>query len=354
MDIEIEKPCSCLDTTEGEPNSDVCSTNGEFKCGSCFCDDGWTGKTCQCNLQALSSDRELENLCSETKIVNGESVQLSTCSDRGDCLCGECFCDSGFTGKYCECAECPVYDNKICGGSERATCDCGECKCTAEWTGMFCECPTSTDKCKPPNSDEQCSGNGKCECGSCDCNRTFSGPFCESKVGAEENALCEYYEPCVRCMIDRKVDMSCDNVSLVCRGRDGREFISEFFGDIIDQKTHCIVRTTNVEGRVCEHVFSYNIDVNNLSQIRIVIDPCKPVNVAFFAVFLFVFTMIVGLIFIGILKVRNVLTDRNEYKKFEQQQMETQYNQNESPLYKSPVTKYEMPKELTEEENVFD
>lgn len=66
---------------------------------------------CQCNLQEYSSSKDLDNQCREP-IKNGNETaetKLTTtvCSDRGECLCGECVCNIKYEGKYCECDLCP-------------------------------------------------------------------------------------------------------------------------------------------------------------------------------------------------------------------------------------------------------
>jgi integrin beta 1 len=44
IDVEIDYPCTSCAALPGEPESELCSTEGEFKCGSCFCNKGFVGK----------------------------------------------------------------------------------------------------------------------------------------------------------------------------------------------------------------------------------------------------------------------------------------------------------------------
>lgn len=63
---------------------------------------------CECNLQEYSSSKELDNQCREPRTINNETQLAAPCSERGECLCGQCFCNSDYEGKYCECDSCPM------------------------------------------------------------------------------------------------------------------------------------------------------------------------------------------------------------------------------------------------------
>ena len=60
-----------------------------------------------------------------------------------------------FYGDQCQCSNmtCARYNGEICGGPERGQCDCGSCVCEKGWTGIACgkECQKSTDQCYDPN-----------------------------------------------------------------------------------------------------------------------------------------------------------------------------------------------------------
>lgn len=58
-------------------------------------------------------------------------------------------------------------------------CDCGECLCESDWTGEYCNCSTSTEACMSEDGT-LCSGRGRCECGRCVCSVPgASGDNCE-------------------------------------------------------------------------------------------------------------------------------------------------------------------------------
>ncbi|EFA79993.1 IPT/TIG domain-containing protein [Heterostelium album PN500] len=77
------------------------------------------------------------------------------CNGNGDCTCGECFCEPGFSGPFCECAgssTCEVCGDHIIQGSEQ--CDLGEgcntnCKCQ-EGYEVTEPISTSCQKLRPP------------------------------------------------------------------------------------------------------------------------------------------------------------------------------------------------------------
>ncbi|XP_043217613.1 integrin beta-PS-like [Amphibalanus amphitrite] len=127
------------------------------------------------------------------------------CSDRGECVCGECHCDTMYIkGRFCECDErsCPRVDKLICGGPNRGRCACGTCACHPGWQGFACDCPSSTASCKEPGSDRICSGKGSCECGECRCYRhegeAYSGRYCETCPTCRSK--CDTYRFCAECL----------------------------------------------------------------------------------------------------------------------------------------------------------
>lgn len=70
---------------------------------------------------------------------------------HGVCDCGECHCESGWTGQYCNCSSstesCMSDDGVLC--SDRGRCQCGHCVCSVPGaSGDKCEqCPTCGDAC---------------------------------------------------------------------------------------------------------------------------------------------------------------------------------------------------------------
>ena len=88
---QCEKACLEQNSTLSNPNQnrtkEICSGNGELKCGACECDENWEGKNCECG-----ADSNKVELCMENGVCNG----------HGTCRCGECECHEDYLGKFCQ------------------------------------------------------------------------------------------------------------------------------------------------------------------------------------------------------------------------------------------------------------
>ncbi len=56
----------------------------------CRCQKGWTKDDCSCPPEDISNE-----YCRD-------ALTGRICSDKGLCECGECDCDRGYEGKYCQ------------------------------------------------------------------------------------------------------------------------------------------------------------------------------------------------------------------------------------------------------------
>ncbi|CAL4066399.1 unnamed protein product, partial [Meganyctiphanes norvegica] len=123
----------------------------------------------------------------------------SVCSSHGVCDCGNCDCNPGFYGTYCQCNDhsCPAYNGMACGGPSRGQCRCSDCVCRPGYVGDACECSTDTSSCHKDSEDQLCSNQGTCECGTCKCNDGYQGLYCEDNV--YDAGVCERLKPCVLC-----------------------------------------------------------------------------------------------------------------------------------------------------------
>uniref|UniRef100_A0A7G3AML4 Integrin beta n=1 Tax=Lutzomyia longipalpis TaxID=7200 RepID=A0A7G3AML4_LUTLO len=344
LDIEIEDVCECLTEEIGEPNSPLCNMKGEMKCGMCICEAGWAGSQCDCELSNFDSYKALENNC-RIPIVDSRTNETSygaICSDNGQCICGECYCNAGIDGKYCDCQACPLNRGKEC--SDHGTCDCGVCKCFAEYSGDKCQCP-SNSVCNAPNTGIECSGKGKCDCGRCVCNPGSMGKFCEGE-SPEESSLCLFYEECVLCLINRRQGEICNNVKDLCSSQDGREYHNEFVQTSPDNEIRCVVTTKEKSNPnvTCRHEFAYDNTIDGETFLQIYMKNCKPVNTAYLSVMVALATIVAGLLGIIAYKCHNIMQDRREWAKFEEERQQTEYHEL-NRIYKNPITKFEVPDE---------
>lgn len=239
------------------------------------------------------------------------------------------------------------YQGKLCGGSERAFCDCGNCKCMDGWSGERCDCAISQATCIAPNSEKICSGHGSCDCGNCKCASNFYGTFCEMTSTAV-NALCLYYEPCVNCLLDRNEFKNCSDVDARCRAKDGTKFYHEFVDDISDSKVQCVIRYTSKEDVQCDKKFTYQINEQTESLLRILASECKKgLSVGSVFAITILTTLVLGILLILLIKLVNYTRDKREFARFEEEQKNNKNYSLNNPIYNSPIRSYQIPPELS-------
>ncbi|XP_037349294.1 integrin beta-4 isoform X1 [Talpa occidentalis] len=181
--------CTC--ELQKEVRSAQCNFNGDFMCGHCVCNEGWSGKTCNCSTGSLS---DLKPCLRENEV--------EACSGRGECQCGRCVCygEGRYEGDFCEHDnfQCPRASGFLC--NDRGRCSMGRCDCEPGWTGLSCDCPLSNATCIDSNGGI-CNGRGHCECGRCHCNQQsiYTDTICEINYSAIRLGLCEDLRSCVQC-----------------------------------------------------------------------------------------------------------------------------------------------------------
>nr|XP_036853259.1 integrin beta-3 isoform X2 [Manis javanica] len=193
LTVQVTFDCDCACQAQAQPYSHHCNNgNGTFECGVCRCAPGWLGSQCECSEEDYRPSQQDE--CSPRE---GQPI----CSQRGECLCGQCVCHTSdfgkITGKYCECDDfsCVRYKGEMCSG--HGQCSCGDCLCDSDWTGYYCNCTTRTDTCMSSNG-LLCSGRGNCECGICVCTQPGSyGDTCEKCPTCPD--ACTFKKECVEC-----------------------------------------------------------------------------------------------------------------------------------------------------------
>uniref|UniRef100_A0A8C2MDQ6 Integrin beta n=1 Tax=Cricetulus griseus TaxID=10029 RepID=A0A8C2MDQ6_CRIGR len=181
--------CAC--ELQKEVQSARCHYRGDFMCGHCVCNEGWSGKTCNCSTGSLSDTQPC--------LREGDD---KPCSGRGECQCGRCVCygEGRYEGHFCEYDnfQCPRTSGFLC--NDRGRCSMGQCVCEPGWTGRSCDCPLSNATCIDSNGGI-CNGRGFCECGRCHCNQQslYTDTTCEINYSAIRLGLCEDLRSCVQC-----------------------------------------------------------------------------------------------------------------------------------------------------------
>lgn len=192
MDVDIIcDMCSC--ELKKEVRSPRCHSNGDFMCGHCVCNEGWSGQYCNCSTGSLSDTQPC--------LREGED---KPCSGRGECQCGHCVCygEGRYEGQFCEYDnfQCPRTSGFLC--NDRGRCSMGQCVCEPGWTGPSCDCPLSNATCIDSNGGI-CNGRGHCKCGRCQCNQQslYTDTVCEINYAAVRLGLCEDLRSCVQCQV---------------------------------------------------------------------------------------------------------------------------------------------------------
>lgn len=98
----------------------------------------------------------------------------------------------------------------------------------------------------------------------------------------------------------------------------------------------------------CDHYYAYYVDDNGKSSIEIRMQSCETMfsTTAIFWI-IFVFTVIIGIIGVLIYRLITYVKDKREYVKFEKEikeRIQQESFEMQSPIYKSPITYYNVPK----------
>lgn len=114
LTVVVDFNCDCSCESQAEANSSSCSRgNGTLECGVCRCNPGRLGSHCECSEEEYNPSQQ--DNCSPRR-------DQPLCSQRGECICGQCVCHSSdfgkVTGKYCECDDfsCVRFKGQMCSG----------------------------------------------------------------------------------------------------------------------------------------------------------------------------------------------------------------------------------------------
>ncbi|RZC38267.1 integrin beta-nu-like, partial [Asbolus verrucosus] len=298
--------------------------NGIVDCGNCTCNEGWQGDAC---------DEPCDNNLNNCRFLDNGILSL-TCSGRGDCLCSECDCYFPFDGKFCQ-YSCPFEPSSklICGG--HGSCINGECKCNNMYSGADCTCFESQQGCQIPGTDLLCNGNGICQCNECRCNTGYRGRYCE--ICEECQGLCDNYEKCV--------EESLENESYNCSKGNGTIQV-----EIVTKLKKNIQNCRYIFDRgedSCSADYTYTIHKDRSVYVEVEEPKCsKPLGAGFLAGIIVAAIFGAGLLLVLAWKGRNMYRDKIEYEEFMRNKGRSLHSE-QNPIYKSPVTTYNNPMEMT-------
>lgn len=116
-----------------------------------------------------------------------------------------------------------------------------------------------------------------------------------------------------------------------------------------DADVRCLARIEDRHGVKCDHYFTYQSLGQSENYLLIQINNCEPANYVALVGLLSVGTLILGLLVIWLVMCCLRAKDRLEYLSFEEDQRNSVLNM--SPLYKDPIGRYEVPKQLNDEDD---
>ncbi|XP_025905051.1 integrin beta-2 [Nothoprocta perdicaria] len=324
LTVYVDSNCNC--NCREQPNQNDCNGQGSIVCGICSCNSGYTGKECECETKG-KSNKELEGSCRKdnTSVI---------CSGLGDCVCGQCICHTSdvpgkhIYGTFCECdnMNCEFHNNLPCGGKERGYCDCGKCRCTQEYQGSACQCQKSTDGCLNIRGNE-CSNRGKCHCNQCQCRGLYQPPFCQDCPGCP--SPCGRYISCVECKafasgpFEKNCSTACKNINTSEKSLSGARQCRE------KDSQNCWI-TFHMFQEDGEEIYTVNVDPTKECP--------EPPNVALIVGGSIAGVALIGLLLLLIWKLLTELFDRREYRRFEKEKSKAKWNDADNPLFKSATT----------------
>lgn len=130
--------------------------------------------------------------------------------------------------------------------------------------------------------------------------------------------------------------------------KDGTKFYYEFVDDISDSKVQCVIRYTSSEDVQCDKKFTYQINEQAESFLRILTGECKKgLSVGSVFAITIITTLVLGIILILLIKLVNYTRDKREFARFEDEKNKHTNYSLQSPIYNSPIRSYQMPAELS-------
>ncbi|XP_069841329.1 integrin beta-2 [Dendropsophus ebraccatus] len=328
-DLKVEVTTACDCKCNDALNPKACNSSGTVVCGICSCKPGFLGKNCECEAGSKTS-QQLEQNC---KKDNTSAV----CSGVGECLCGQCICNTiddpakKIYGPHCECDNfsCEMFEGKVCAGE--GTCSCGTCICNPGFDGSACQCKRSTDRCTSEGSI--CSGRGDCECNTCKCRGGYITPYCKVCPGCP--SACPRFGPCVECYImqEGKNTGNCTSICLKARLTQVEE---------VTEEQACKEKDT--DNCWMRYYLTEENGVDNYS-IRYTLKRECPEAPNIFAIVGGTIggVIAIGLVCLAIWKVVTTIADRKEYQRFQKEMQKVKWDKGENPIFTTATTTVQNP-----------
>lgn len=324
INVDLACNCECEKETNFIKNNQICSKgNGYLKCGLCECYNEYYGKSCECKFDDTFDDTfDLINL-NDNRLNKGCYKTLNdtkVCSGNGHCSCNTCFCDDPYNGKHCECDpfSCERFNNQVCSG--HGICNCGRCDCESKWIGNACQCLKSNETCLDPFNRKLCNDQGDCICGRCECyendERLFSGKYCQKCTNCIDH-FCQAFNKIVEKQILNKID-------LIQEDNYTSYLVHNF--DVINNKTNTDeddqFETCEFLGNnSCAYIYKYKQNkTGQLILYSIRHGKCQgKIDIQKTATSIVIGTLITGIIALIIWKLITYWYDKREFRMFEQQ-----------------------------------
>lgn len=339
VEVELVCGCDCEDKSQWELNSKHCNNKGKRVCGSCDCNEGSYGSTCECDSSTVVSG-DHDKACK-----SGNSTKV--CSGHGQCMCGKCLCDlispsdptKRYDRKFCDCNNynCDYDEGKLCGGIVKGKCECGVCTCNEGYKGHNCGCATSEDGCRASDGSS-CNGKGVCVCGKCTCTAlNYKGKTCEECPTCPTD--CDERRNCVLCMAFKEysgIDAT------TCNQTCGHVSVVPSF-DVLDNVTSkwnpCRFRD---DASGCDVLFKWESESLVIKVLEERVCP-EPVNLWFVLMFLIFGIILIGLLLLILWKILVTIHDRREYARFEKEREKAKWDMAQNPIYKQATSTYKNP-----------
>ncbi|NIG58105.1 integrin beta-7 [Pontoporia blainvillei] len=204
-------------------------------------------------------------------------------------------------------------------------CQCGVCHCHANRTGRACECSGDTDNCVSPEGG-LCNGHGYCNCNRCQCLDGYYGALCDQCSGCK--TPCERHRDCAECGAFGTGPLAV-NCSLACAHANVTLALAPILDDgWCKERTHdnqlfFFLAKDEAGGRVMLRV---RPPEKESDHTQIIVLGCVGGIV------------VVGLGLVLAYRLSVEIYDRREYSRFEKEQQQLRWKQDNNPLYKSAIT----------------